>query len=264
MNWSKLNVTLACLALGYAAFMLLGALGVASPGLWAFALSAAVGLVLLAPAVRRRGARVEWAYKLYRLRRHPALTGVFHLPQRPGFLERLYLRVRPPLWCRGDDLMLVFRDRGKLLREGQIVLAVLVQANAMLFERGGDDAPANVIYTTDRDAEQPVAQMLRVAQRLYSLKDTKPEDPDEARFARIISDEMGREFRITVPDRLAEGLDLTLTTIMVHRRHLPEGRLATPYFPLLIHPESRAAMILPARYWPDDFLEDWVRLGEEG
>ena len=265
MYWSKANVTLACLAVGYAAYVVLRASGVSSPGLWAAAAAAAAGLLLLAPAVRRGGAHVNWEHRLYRLRRDPRLASVFHLPpSRPGLLERLYLRATPPRWCRDDDLLTVYRDRGKLLREGSVVLAVLVQANALLFERGGGDAPAGVIYTTDRDTERPVVQMLGVAQRLFSLKNTEPGDADEARFARMVSNEAGRDFRVTVPDGLAGGLDLTYTTIMVHRKHLPGGRLVAPYFPLLIHGESRASMILPARYWPDDFVEGWLRFGEGG
>ncbi len=224
----------------------------------------AVCVVLLARAAWQRLVGSRWASKLCRLRRDQRIKGVFYLPQRLGLLERLYLRVSPPGWCRTDDLMAAFRDRGKLLREGQIVPAVLVQANALLFERGADDAPANVIYTTDSDAEQPVARMLEVAQKIFSLKDTKPEDADEARFARMVSYELGRDFRVTVPEGLSGGLDLTYTTIMVHRRHLPEGRLAVPYFPLVIHTESRAAMILPARYWPDDFLDEWMQIGTGG
>lgn len=262
MNWTKLNVTLACVVVGYSAYSLFRVLGMVSPGLWAAAVSTAVGLLLFAPAVRRRGASIHWAHSLYRLRRDPKFSSVFHLPYRPRLLERLYLRVRPPLWCRTDDLMVVFRDREKILREGNIVPAVLVQANAALFERGGGDAPANVLYTTDGEVERPVARMLEVARRIFSLKNTQPADPEEARFARMVSQEFGRDFRITVPDCLSGELDLTYTTIMVHRRHLPEGRLAVPYFPLLIHPESRAAMILPARYWPDDFLDEWMQTGD--
>lgn len=264
MNWSKLNVTLACLALCNSVYGLLRLSGVRSPGFWAAVACVAAACALFLPAVRRRNARIEWAYKLYRLRRDPQLKEVFYLPQRPGLLERLYLRVRPPGWCRKDNLMAVFRDRAKLLREGQIVPAVLVQANTFLFERGADDAPANVIYITDADAEQPVARMLEVARKIFSLKNTKPEDADEARFAQMVSYELGRDFRITVPEKLSGGLDLTYTTIMVHRRHLPAGRLTVPYFPLVIHPESRAAMILPARYWPDDFLDEWVQFSKGG
>lgn len=252
MNWSKLNVTLACLAVAWSAQSLLRALGAESPLPWAAAVSAAAALLLLAPA------------RLYRMRRDPRLAGAFHLPQRPGLLERLYLRASPPLWCRGDALMLVYGERRKLLSEGTLVWAVLVQANERLFRRGSQDHPANVVYTTDREAEQPVARMLAVAGKFFSLKNTRPEDADEATFARMISNESRRDFRVTVPDSLSGGLDLTFTTIMVHRKHLPEGYLTKPYLPLLIHPESRAALILPARYWPDGFLDEWVKPGEGG
>jgi hypothetical protein len=266
MNWSKVNVVLASLALANAAYGALRLAGVSSPARWTFCAAAAAGLVLLARDVRRRAAGSGRLHRLYRLRRDPRLAGVFHLPPpRPGPLERLYLRARPPRWCRTDDLMVVYQDRAKLTHEGAVVLAVLVQANSLLFERGADDAPANVIYTTDRDAEQPVVRMLGVAHRLFSLKGTKPADPDEARFARMVSYELGRDFRVTVPESLSGGLDLTYTTVMVHRKHLPDGRLVAPYFPLLIHAESRAAMILPARYWPDDFVAGWLGYGgDEG
>jgi hypothetical protein len=261
MNWSKLNAALALLALANAGYGLLRLLGVDPTSPWVLGASGALLLAALAPAARRLVVRSRWPYRLYRARRNPLLAGAFHLPPRPGPFERLYLRVRPPRWCRTDELRSVFEDRGKLLREGDIVPAVLVQSDALLFERGAGDAPANVIYTTDGDAEQAVARMLEVARKIFSLKDTRPEDADEARFARMVSYELGRDFRVTVPEKLSGGLDLTYTTIVVHRRHLPEGRLAVPYFPLLIHPESRAAMILPARYWPDDFLDEWVRIG---
>ena len=262
MNWSRVNVALASLALANAAYGALRLAGVDAPARWAVVVVGTLVLALFARAAHRRVVSSGWLHKLYRLGRDAKVAGAFYLPRRPGLLERLYLRVRPPGWCRTDDLMIVYQDSGKLLREGSVVLAVLVQANVLLFERGADDAPANVIYTTDHDAEQPVVRMLGVAQKLFSLKGAKPEDPDEARFARMVSYELGRDFRITVPESLSGGLDLTYTTIMVHRKHLPDGRLVAPYFPLLIHAESRAAMILPARYWPDDFLEEWVKLGE--
>jgi hypothetical protein len=264
MNWSKLNAALAFVALANAGYGLLRLLGVSPTSPWVLASFGALFLAVLVPFLRRLVVSSRWPYRLYRARRNPLLARVFHLPPRPGLFERLYLRVRPPRWCRKDELLSVFQDRGKLLREGNVVPAVLVQATALLFERGADDAPANVIYTTDSDAEHPVTRMLEVARHIFSLKDTKPEDADEARFARMVSYELGRDFRVTVPEKLSGGLDLTYTTIMVHRRHLPEGHLAVPYFPLLIHPESRAAMILPARYWPDDFIDEWVQLGEGG
>jgi hypothetical protein len=178
---------------------------------------------------------------------------------KPGILERLYLHVRPPKWCRQsqDDLMLIYRDQHKLMNEGQVVLAMLVQANGRLFKKGVEDAPANVVYTPEIGVENSLTRLRDVAVKIASLKGTKPEDADEGKFARMVSYEYGRDFRVTVPDKLSDGLDVTYTTIMVHRKHLPEGYLANVFFPLLVHTESRAAMILPARYWSAELLSDW-------
>ena len=198
---------------------------------------------------------------LYKLRRtHGSIIDKIARPfGRPGPLERLYLRIRPPKWCRTskDDLLLIYRDQKKLMDEGEVVVAMVVQANAALFKKGFQDAPANVIYTGDPAGENPLQKLGDIANRIFGLKGTKPEDPDEQKFAGMVSYEYGRDFRVTVPHKLADGLDLTYTTIMVHRKHLPQGYLANGFFPLLVHQESRAAMILPARYWSKELLEDW-------
>lgn len=198
---------------------------------------------------------------MYRLRRnHNVVACRIARPfGKPGLLERAYLHIRPPKWCRQsqDDLMLIYRDQKKLIDEGQVVIAMLVQANNNLFKKGYQDFPADVVYSDDLSAENLLQKLRDVAIKIFDLKETKPEDPDEGKFAQMVSHEYGRDFRVTVPDRFGDGLTVTYTTIMVHRKHLPEGYLANEFFPLLIHEESRAAMILPARYWSKELLADW-------
>jgi hypothetical protein len=201
-------------------------------------------------------------YKLYRYR-SPARHGgmLSHPPLSPGLLERLYLRIRPPKWCRklDDPLMIVYRDQGKLVREGIVALGLLVQANSLLFKKGeANNAPANVLYMTEWEVDDPVQRLAEVAQKIYSLKDSEPDDAEEQKFARMVSYGHGRDFRVSVPPSLSGELDATYTTIMIHRKHLPYGYLTGGYFPLLVHQESRAAMILPARYWPDEIISDWT------
>lgn len=203
----------------------------------------------------------DWLYKLYRYR-SPATSKQLVRPHpSPGILERLYLHIRPPKWCRtsDDELMIIYRDQDKLLHEGALAFGVIVQANTMLFRKGiGNAAPASVLYTTELEGADPIGRMLKAAYKISSLKNTKPDDLDELKFARIISYEYGREFRVTLPASLSEGLDMTYTTIMVHRKHLPFGYLTNYYFPLMVHQESRAAMILPSRYWPEEIISDWT------
>lgn len=211
----------------------------------------------LLPLLLRSG----WLFRLYRFRSPAISSGQMLRPSHaPGILERLYLQIRPPKWCRksDDDLMIVYREQKKLLREGTIAIGMLVQANSALFQKGVLNAPANVIYISEVEIDNPLATLLQAALKIYSLKETKPEDPDEAKFARMVSYDLGRDFRVSVPDSLSNGLDATYTTIMVHRKHLPYGYLSGCYFPLLIHQESRAAMILPARYWPAEIIADWT------
>ena len=223
-----------------------------------------VGLALfyfsgpLIAAVKQNGL----LYKLYRYR-GPARDGgrLSHPPLSPGLLERIYLRIRPPKWCRkmDDPLMIIYRDQEKLLHEGTVALGVLVQANNLLFEkRAANNAPANVVYMTEWEVDDPVRRLAEVAQKIYLMKGSEPEDAEERKLAGMVSYERGRDFRISVPASLSEGLDITYTTIMVHRKHLPYGYLTGGYFPLLVHQESRAAMILPARYWPDEIISDWA------
>jgi hypothetical protein len=216
--------------------------------------------------------RSAWMYKLYRLR-SPAGPEHFARPPLPqGIFERFYSHLRPPKWCRksGDELMIVYRDQKKLLHEGMIALGVIVQANVTLFGKGAGSGHANILYTTDFSIVDPVPRLLLIAQKIYTLKASTPEGPDELKFARMVSYEYGRDFRVTVPDSLTDGMDVTYTTIMIHRKHLPFGYLTGVYFPVLIHSESRAAMILPARYWPHWIIADWTavdksknRLGPE-
>ena len=67
---------------------------------------------------------------LYKLRRtHGAIADKIVRPfGKPGLLERVYVRLRPPKWCRRskDDLMLIYRDQKKLMNEGEVVVAMLV------------------------------------------------------------------------------------------------------------------------------------------
>lgn len=216
-------------------------------------------LVALARYAYPRVAQSNRVYKLFRT--HGKFINKLARPfGQPGPLERWYLHLRPPGWCRAqkDELLLIYREQKKLLLEGQVALAMLVQANEHLFHKGTLDAPANIIYTTETSYENPLSKLLEIAQKLFSLKGTKPEDAAELKFAQMISYEYSRDFRVTVPDSLAQGMDVTYTTIMIHRKHLPEGYLSNVFFPLLIHPESRASMILPARYWSEEMLEAWL------
>lgn len=54
-------------------------------------------------------------------------------------------------------------------------------------------------------------------------------------------------------------LPVKLSVMLVHRKHLPDGKLSLPYFPLVMndkHPGD--IMILPSRRWPTWLREHWT------
>lgn len=173
--------------------------------------------------------------------------------------ERPYTDLPTPLWIDGDDLQRLFDDQPKLLQGGRVVWAHLVQANNALFAAGQYDSPGEVVY--DPGGRLAPEQLAPIAQHIFKLKGTQPADPDEARIARHLTNEMTRAFAMPVPrsfsaDGAADGL--LLSTVLIARKHLPNHRLSLGHFPVLVSEECRGSvMILPGRWWPRALAEEW-------
>ena len=75
-------------------------------------------------------------------------------PRRLDVGERVFLlgcRWAARLNRRADDkLYLVYESRKRLLREGDVALGFIVQANDELYSPGDYDRPAQVVYCSDR------------------------------------------------------------------------------------------------------------------
>jgi hypothetical protein len=183
-------------------------------------------------------------------------------PRSFSIAERFYLHVRPAPWMHAsnDRLLDIYRHRKALLQRGQVVWGHLIQANAQLFRPGANDCPAAAVYSRDPFFDDQLATLSRIANALYDLKGTQPDDPTLARFAHTITDERERIMKLAVPHKLTGGRDVFYTVIMVHRKHLPDGYLTDSVFPLLIHPpDIEATLIVPSRYWSPGLVGRWQR-----
>lgn len=100
--------------------------------------------------------------------------------------------------------------------------------------------------------------LVDIAHRMSSLIGTTPDDPALLHCAQAINEENRRVMHLPLPEALSAGREVFVTTIMVHRRHLPNGMLSNSIFPLLIHPTAtEATIILPSRYWASALLRAW-------
>ncbi len=181
-----------------------------------------------------------------------------------GSLELLRGRIHPPAWLTTEDedpLHLVFADQWILRRHGWVVWGHIAEANDLLRLATGDDHPATVVWSLDPWFDHAVDDLRRIAGDLRDPELGRRSEGETARFARRLSEHVGRVMQWPVPASLAGGRQVILTSILVHRPHLPDGQLASPVVPLLIAPgRSQAAMILPVAEWSPELCDLWAAL----
>lgn len=177
---------------------------------------------------------------------------------RPSLILRIYL------FLNGGMLRSFLRDQNILRDQGRVVWGVLVQANQILFNPDNRSVlPAEIICSPDTYFDDRVPLLQSLAQGLYQLKGTSPQDKELARFAHAITDERLRSLRLPLPRSICEGKEAHLMPCLVQPSHLPGQHLAAGFFPLVICPEKTdAVMILPSQYWPVELCVAW--LGHQG
>lgn len=178
------------------------------------------------------------------------------------WLARLTTRVKPPEWMeKGDGLYGLYAAQKLLLQKGRVAMAVIVQANDMLYSPAEEyDCPASVLFSEDPvfQTESGLSELQQLAYRAYSWKGIRRGGRAEMELGAALADEAGRYFNMKLPDKLAEGRDVYMTSIMVHRGQLPVPYLKENWFPLIVLPEqTKYTLICPAKFWDEDLVKLW-------
>jgi hypothetical protein len=166
-------------------------------------------------------------------------------------------RVEPPAWiAQGQDPMAAFYGQQVLMfRKGRIVWAALVRANEALFAPGEADLPALIVYSEDSYFDGRPAELRSIGARLAELK-LPAEVPALREIAPQVRDDSARPMNVSVP-AVVTAQEVRLTTCMGVRAHLPGGRLAAEWVPVLTHPDSAIPMIVPSAYWSQGLRQAW-------
>lgn len=165
-----------------------------------------------------------------------------------------------PSWLYAKNAMsAVFREKKKLLREGTVRYASIVQANTILFRLWPHvDCPASILYSTDSVEPDFLAAL---SWKIFSYKNQKPSQIPEQwqELARIITNEYDYSHIQFQMDSEQHSLHIHFQPMMVFRKLLPGRKLSGSLLPVLTHPECEAVLILPHRYWTEDFKQEWLR-----
>lgn len=193
---------------------------------------------------------------------HECIENFGPAPRRLSLWDRLtYFRIARPSWLRrnpSDRLKSLFDNFYMLFTKGTVVWGHIIQANRLLFQPGVSDCPGELVYSL-ADAERVNPDRLRhVAKQLFDLKGTVPQDSELAPIAEYLTNERIRVFGLPVPKTLSPNLRCHISTTFFVRKHLPQRRLCNPVLPIIVNSiEPYFAMPLPARYWPQQFIERW-------
>lgn len=168
-----------------------------------------------------------------------------------------------PKWLANkpaDPLNLLYVESKQLFKHGKIYYASLVQANEIMFQQHPtNDCPANIVLgESEYFDENPIA-LRRLARELGSYKGTDDAPDELKRITDSITGELERLYNIPLPKSFSNNQTAYFSTIMIFRKHLPNGRLDGLLFPMLSCPnELSSSIILPYRYWTKDFRKFFV------
>ena len=162
-----------------------------------------------------------------------------------------------PSWLKPSDaLSEVSTTQLRLLAEGKIFWAALVQANKLMFSPGTADCPGLLVYSTDQHFDARPHELRAIASRILELKGSTPADPELKEIATVVTDEMARSLGWKVPEALTDN-DVRAAAFLIFRQHIPGRVLTASLFPILVHPSTQAVMIVPSETWPDELVRSW-------
>ena len=159
-----------------------------------------------------------------------------------------------------DPLNVIYREEKTLLKEGNVFMGCIVQANKNLFKRFPPlNYPAVMIYSPDPVLGTDGNRLYAIAHKLFSYKDRPQDTPEELReLAGWITDEITRFFNVPLPDSLTGGKEVYITVFQVMRKNLPGKKLQQNILPILAAPGScKSATVLPKELWPERFVNQF-------
>lgn len=168
-------------------------------------------------------------------------------------------KIPPPPWLDmyRDQLAFFYFREEKILKEGTVLPGALVAGNEKLYKKSllfykNKSHPAHFIYSWDPfffTRPESLSEIAQNVEQVYRSGKTKAE---ETGAMRMFGGGFDRPIQQRLPASFAKDKAVYLTTVIVNRRHLPQGKLSgeNRLYPLIVIDDDKAdAMMLPKWYW---------------
>lgn len=190
-------------------------------------------------------------------------------PRKFSFLDNLlYLRVAKPSWVKDFDedeekLHKLFNNYKEVFTNGVIVWGKVIQANEDIFKPGESNHPGELVYSFDEALNKNPRYLIHVADQLFALNDTKPDNRKLKEIADYLTDGTVRVFGLLVPKSISSQYTCRISTTFFVRKHLHESRLINGLMPIFVSPgKPYIALPVPCKYWEQHDINDqedrWV------
>jgi hypothetical protein len=186
--------------------------------------------------------------------------------QQAYFGWELLEAARQPLWllvfARNYPLRKQFPWHAHLLKRGRVTFGLVIDADPALAhpQRNEDahDGFAVVLFGSDLPVEVTGEVLNDVADRVRTSEADNSASKEVESFKSHLDDCWPFPALVEVPRELTRGNIVYCTSVLVVLRHMPLGYLSSTWIPLLVNPsESPHVMILPMRYWPEAWRQQW-------
>ena len=141
-------------------------------------------------------------------------------------------------------------------REGRTTWGAVLLAEKALFQGGASDHSGMVIWSPTVEFDRHPERLRRIGQRLFAQRDAEDPDPDLEPLRAVLRDPSQRVAGFWVPPKLTGGAPVFLSSLLLHRRHLPRGLLLRDLVPLRVGEEWDFPVIVPSSHWGRE-LSDW-------
>lgn len=122
-------------------------------------------------------------------------------------------------------------------REGRTTWGSVLLAEKALFQGGGSDHSGMVIWSPTGEFDRQPERLRRIGQTLFAQRDAEDPDPELEPLRAVLRDPAQRVAGFWVPSKLTGGSPVFLSSVLLHRRHLPRGLLLRDLVPLRVGEE---------------------------
>lgn len=172
---------------------------------------------------------------------------------------------RLPDWLSVDDpLRASYDERHALAEQGELTVGTVIMANAQLWQRQHEAAPAEVLYTFDPALLRRPDRYVAMASELFAFHEAQ-RTPARNPLLRDLEDDLQsgftRCFHRRVPPHLVEGHLAWHASVTIPPAWLPSGMLTRRTLPLLVDRRSPGvcrALVVPSTFWPDWWARTWI------